>query len=47
MTRYARALDVIVIGVDLVFKPVAVGFFLHQFVFVIKRTDDAERKHEE
>jgi hypothetical protein len=43
MTRSARALEVVVIGVHFVFEAVAVGGFLNQCVVVIKRPNRAER----
>jgi hypothetical protein len=43
MTRSARALEVVVVGVHLVFEAVAIGGFLDQCVVVIKRPNRAER----
>jgi hypothetical protein len=43
MTRSARSLKVVVVGVNLVFKAVAIGGFLKQRVVVIKRPNRAER----
>jgi len=47
MTRNARALEVVVVGVYLVLEAVAVGGFLKQCVVVIKCPNHAERDQDE